>query len=170
MPAQPTPGAYTLDPTRSSVRFQHKGMWGLATVNGTFGTVRGSGAVAEDGTGSGTLVIEVTSLDTKNARRDKDLLSKRFLEAGTYPEITFEAARIVNAADGSAQVEGELTVHGNSRKVSFPARYEVPGADSVALHGELTVERAEYGLTSNPLGMLSGAAKIELELVFSAAH
>lgn len=170
MPAQPTPGSYTLDPTRSSVRFQHKSMWGLVNVKGTFGTVRGSGTVADDGTGSGTLVIETASLETKNAKRDTHLRSKDFFEVETYPEITFEAKKIGNAADGSARVEGELTVRGTRRELTLPARYETQGADSLVLRGEIDIDRAHYGMVWNQLRMLTGTAKIELELVFSAAR
>jgi polyisoprenoid-binding protein YceI len=170
MPTQPTPGAYTLDPIRSSVRFQHKSMWGLANVKGTFGTVRGSGTVAENGTGSGTLVIDAASLDTKNSRRDTHLRSKDFFEVETFPEITFDAKKISNAADGSAQVEGELTVRDTSRELTFPARYEAQGADSLVLRGEIDIDRRHYGISWNQFGMAAGAAKIELELVFSAAR
>ena len=169
MPAQPSPGSFTLDPTRSTVRFRHKSVWGLVNVSGVFGTVRGGGTVAPDGTGSGTLVIEAASLDTKHTKRDTHLRSKDFFETEVYPEITFDAVRIRPAADGTAQVEGELTVRGTSRKLTFPARYESRGADSVALRGEISVDRTRFGMEWNQLGMLKGEAKIELELVFTPA-
>jgi len=168
MPAQPAPGPFTLDPARSTVRFKHKTMWGLASVNGTFGTVRGSGAVAADGTASGTLVVEAASLDTKHTKRDTHLRSKDFFETDAFPEITFDATQIRPGADGSVQVEGELTVRGTSQKLTFPARYETRGANSVALLGELGVDRAKFGMGWNQLGMIKGEAKIELELVFTA--
>src|SRR5580704_15933256 len=43
-------GSWQLDPAGSSVTFQHKTMWGLATVRGTFETVHGSGEIHPDGT------------------------------------------------------------------------------------------------------------------------
>jgi len=170
MSAQPAPGSFSLDPARSSVRFRHKTMWGLVTVKGSFGSVRGSGDVAADGSGSGTLVVQSASLDTKHPKRDAHLRSKDFFESETFPEITFTATRITPAIDGSAQVEGELTVRDTSRKLTFPAHFEAQGADAVALRGELEIAREDYGMGWNQLGMLKGAAMIELDLQFTAAN
>jgi len=169
MTTAPAPGRFTLDTAKSSVRFHNKTFWGLATVHGTFGSVRGSGEVAADGTGHGTLVIGAASLDTKNKKRDTHLRSKDFFLADDFPEITFEATQITPSDDGTAQVDGELTVRGTSRKLSFPARHESQGTDAVVLRGTVEISRADYGMTWNQLGMLGGAASIELELRFTAA-
>jgi len=169
MPAQPTSGSFTLDSSRSSVRLRQKGMWGLITVNGVFATVRGSGTVAADGTGSGTLVVEAASLDTKNKKRDTHMRSKDFFDAESFPEITFDAALIKPAADGSVQVEGELTVRGTSRKLAFPASFAAEGTDAVVLRGEVAVDRTEFGMEWNQLGAIKGPATIVLELAFTAA-
>lgn len=169
MPTQPTPGAYTLDPAGSSVRFRHKTFWGLVTVKGTFSTLRGTGTVAADGTGSGTLTIESATVSTKNPMRDNHLRSKDFFHVKDFPEITFNATKIANTADGAAQVEGELTVRDAKQALSFPATYEARGADSLVLRGEVEVDKTHYGITWNQFGMMGGKTTVELELVFSAA-
>lgn len=170
MAAQPAPGTFTLDPARSSVRFRHKTMWGMVTVNGSFGSVRGGGEVAADGSAAGTLVVQSASLDTKHKKRDIHLRSKDFFDSESYPEITFTATRITPAIDGTAQVEGELTVRDTSRKLTFPARYETQGAQDVALSGSLQIAREDYGMGWNQMGMMKGAATIELDLRFTAAN
>jgi polyisoprenoid-binding protein YceI len=169
MPTQLTPGPFTLDPDRSSVAFRHKTLWGLATVRGVFASVHGGGEVAADGTGHGTVVLDTASLDTKNAKRDTHLRSKDFFDSAAHPQITFEVARIVPTAEGAAQVEGELTVRDARGGLSFPARYETQGTDAVVLRGSVQIDRADFGMTWNQLGMIKGAATIELELRFSAA-
>jgi polyisoprenoid-binding protein YceI len=169
MPTQPTPGSYTLDPAGSSVRFRHKTFWGLVTVKGTFATLRGTGTVAADGTGTGTLVIESGTLSTKNPIRDNHLRSKDFFHVKDYPEITFNATKIANTADGAAQVEGELTVRDAKQSLSFPATYEARG-DALVLRGEVEVDKTHYGITWNQLGMMGGKTAVELELVFTAAR
>lgn len=168
MSAPVSPGSFSLQPARSSVRFTHKTMWGLVTVRGTFSGIRGTGAVAADGSGSGTLIVESSSLDTKNAKRDTHLRSKDFFDAEAHPEITFSATRITPDAEGTAQVEGELTVRGTSRKLTFPVSVERDGADSVALRGEVRIPREDYGMGWNQLGMIKGAATIVLDLRFAA--
>lgn len=91
MSTQITAGNYTLDPLRSTVAFQRKTFWGLATAKGVFGSVAGSGTVMTDGRAEGSLVIDVASLDSKNTKRDNHLRSKEMLNAESFPEITFYA-------------------------------------------------------------------------------
>lgn len=169
MTTQPTPGRFTLDAANSSVRFHHKSIWGLVNVHGTFGLVRGSGEVAADGTGHGTLIIDAASLDTKNQKRDTHLRSKDFFVADDFPEITFDATQITPSADGTVQVDGELTVRGISHKLSFSAQHEAQSPTAVVLRGTVEVSRADFGMTWNQLGMITGNASIELDLSFTAA-
>ena len=163
-----TPGPWTLDPAGSTVRFAHKTFWGLVTVKGVFGSVRGEGTLAADGSAAGRLVVDAASLDTRLAKRDTHLRSKDFFEVDAHPEIVFTATSVTAGADGTAQVEGELQVRGRSLKQSFPVRYESQGTDAVLLRGDVVIDRAQYGLTWNQLGMLRGLTTIGLELRFTA--
>jgi polyisoprenoid-binding protein YceI len=162
MTTQPSTGGYTLDGAQSSVSFRHKTFWGLGTVRGTFSSVSGTGEVSADGSGSGTVVVGAATLDTKNPKRDTHLRSKDFFEAESFPDITFTATRITPTGEGAAQVDGELTVRGTSRKLAFPVRVETQ--DTV------DVDRADFGMTWNQLGMIKGPATIELQLRFTAAR
>ena len=163
-----TPGPWTLDPAGSSVSFAHKTFWGLATVKGVFAKVRGEGTLAADGSAEGRLVVDAASLDTKHAKRDKHLRSKGFFEVDAHPEIVFTAASVTPAADGTAKVEGELRVRGHSAGLSFPVRYESQGTDAAVLRGSIEVDRAQFGLTWNQVGMLRGLTTVGLELRFVA--
>ena len=170
MPAQLTPGRFTLDPAASTVRLSHKTMWGLATVKGGFGRLSGSGELGADGTASGTLSVDADSIDTANAKRDKHLRSADFFDVERFPQITFAASSVKQSGDGTALVEGELTVRGTSRKLSFPLRYEAEGTEAVVLRGSVPVSRTDYGLAWNQLGMIKGPATMELELRFTSAR
>lgn len=170
MSAQLKPGRYTLDPASSTVGFRHKTIWGLVTVKGSFGGVEGGGTVAEDGSAQGEILLEAASLDTKNAKRDEHLRSKDFFHAESFPKVTFQVARIEPAAEGSARVEGELVVRGTSKKLDFPVAYEAQGADSVVLRGSVEIDRGDFGMTWNQLGMIKGAATIDLDLRFAAEN
>jgi polyisoprenoid-binding protein YceI len=163
-----TSGRWTLDASSSSVGLRHKTFWGLMGVAGSFGTVHGTGDLSADGTVGGRLVVDVASLDTKHAKRDKHLLSKDFFEVESHPEIVFEATSVRPSADGTALVEGDLTVRGRTRKLSFPVSYQAEGADAVVLKGTVEIDRTDYGLTWNQLGMLKGPAGIDLTLRFTA--
>lgn len=158
-------GSWTLDAARSQVRLATKSMWGMVPVKGVFGEVSGSGSVTEAGEVTGTLTVAPGSIDTKIKKRDDHLRSAHFFDAANYPDITFSVEAISPAADG-VTVVGRLTVRGTTRPVSFSAA--VSGDDSaVTLDAEVPVDRADYGLTFNQLGMMAMKSAITIHAVFT---
>jgi polyisoprenoid-binding protein YceI len=159
-------GTWTLDPARSTVALKSKSIWGMVPVKGTFTQVEGAGVVSEAGDVSGQVTVAAGSLDTKNARRDKHLRSKDFFLAEEYPSITFAVAKVTPAGDGLT-VEGTLTVRDRTNPVTFNA-VAVPDADgAVAVDATVEVDRSQYGLTWNKLGMSSVHNTITIHAVFT---
>ena len=146
-------GEWALDPGRSSIRLRNRSMGGLVPVNGVFREVRGNGTVSPDGEVSGTVTVAAASVDTKNARRDTHLRSADFFDADHHPDITFTADGIRPSAQGAA-VTGALTVRGRTRPLSFDAAASVQG-DEIWLDAEVHLNRADFGLTWNLLGLVS---------------
>ncbi|MFC8514778.1 YceI family protein [Streptomyces sp. NPDC057257] len=158
-------GVWQLDAAASTVALRHKTMWGLVTVKGTFGVVTGHGEVRPDGTATGTLTLDAASLDTKNAKRDEHLRGADFFDAANHPEITF-AVRSAELRGDTVQVNGQLTVHGISRPQSLSARLTGADADALTLDTEFTVDRAEFGLGWNQMGMIRGLTTVAATLRF----
>ena len=158
-------GSWTLDPARSEVVLHTRHTWGLRPLRGVFGQVSGHGTVTEDGAASGVISVVADSVDTKNPQRDKHLRSPAFFDIANHPDITF-AADSVTLTDGGARVAGALTVRGSTRPVSFDARV---GTDdgALTLDGELPVNRADYGLTWNFLGIATMHSTIAVHAVFT---
>ena len=119
-----------------------------------------------DGSASGTVTIDAASIDTKNGTRDTHLRSKDFFDAENHPDITFTVLGATPNADGSAQVTGDLTIREISRPLSFNAAVNAE-AGTVTLSAETAVDRAEYGMTWNRLGMIRGQAAVAVKLVFT---
>jgi polyisoprenoid-binding protein YceI len=162
-------GLWQLDTTRSTVAIRHKTMWGMVTVKGVFTSVTGQGEVRPDGSALGTLTLDAASLDTKHAKRDKHLRSADFFDVEKHPEITFTVLNAVPGDDSTVQVAGELTVRGVGMPQSFTARVTDAGADGVTLSGELTVDRAQFGMGWNQLGMIRGLTTVTTTLRFVRA-
>jgi polyisoprenoid-binding protein YceI len=160
-------GLWQLDPTASTVAVRHKTMWGLVTVKGAFAAVAGTGEVRPDGSAVGTITLDVASLDTGHAKRDTHLRSADFFDADNHPEITF-AVRSAEVRDGdSVQVVGQLTVRGISRPRSFTARLVGADADALTLDAEFTVDRDQFGMGWNQLGMMRGHTTVTATLRFT---
>lgn len=143
-------GTWTLDPARTSVDIRTKAMWVLP-VKGTARAVRGSGTVDADGTVTGNLVLDATSVDTGNKRRDAHLQSSDFLEAATYPTITFAVHGARPSGEGKVALDGSLTMRGQTRPVSLLATVARAG-DALTLWTEAGVDRSDWGMRWAKLG------------------
>jgi polyisoprenoid-binding protein YceI len=158
-------GSWTLDTARSEVRLKSRSMWGLAPVKGVFREVTGNGTVSAAGEVTGTITVAARSVDTKNKKRDEHLRSADFFDAANHPDITFTVDGI-KPGNGGVRVTGGLTVRDQTRPVSFDAT--VSSADGETwLDGEIQVNRADFGLTWNQMGMASMRNTITVHAVFT---
>ena len=146
-------GDWVLDPGRSSIRLRTRVM-GLVPVNGVFRRFSGVGTISADGKIGGTLTVAAASIDTGNGRRDRHLRSADFLDAGNHPDIVFTVDGNRPSGPGVA-VAGTLTVRGQTRPLSFGVAAAVQGNGEICLNAEVRVNRADFGLTWNPVGLVS---------------
>ena len=158
-------GEWVLDPRKSSIRLTTKIM-GLVPVNGVFREVSGNGTISPDGEVSGTVTVAAASIDTKNTRRDAQLRSADFFDSGNHPDITFTTDAI-RPSDQSVTVTGALTVRGRTRPLSFDAAVSVHGDGEIWLDTEVRINRADFGLTWNWLGMVSATSILTVHAVFT---
>jgi polyisoprenoid-binding protein YceI len=158
-------GDWVLDPRTSSIRLKSR-ILGLAPVNGVFREVSGHGTVSPDSEVSGTVTVAAASIDTNNTRRDTHLRSADFFDSGNHPHITFTADGIRPSGQGVA-VTGALTVRDRTRPLSFEAAASVPGNGEIWLDAEIHMNRADFGLTWNLLGMASMHNTLTIHAVFT---
>ncbi|MFC8196114.1 YceI family protein [Streptomyces sp. NPDC060006] len=160
-------GLWQLDPARSTVAIKHRTMWGMVTVKGAFGGVTGEGEVRPDGTARGTITVDAASLDTKNGKRDEHLRGGDFFDAERHPSLVFAVRDAVVRQDDTAEISGQLTVRGISRPQSVTARVTGASADAVTLTAEFTVDREQFGMGWNQLGMIRGLTTVTATLGFT---
>ncbi len=163
-------GTYNVDPSHSNVGFKVKHMV-ISNVKGQFDKFSGTFDMNEktNTITSLTGLIEVSSLTTANANRDKDLKSAGFFDAENYPTITFKLIKL----DGDTAL-GELTMKGVTKKVELDfennGMIKDPwGNTRVGLALDGKISRKEFGLTYNALLEAGGAVvgdtiKLSIEL------
>jgi polyisoprenoid-binding protein YceI len=99
--------------------------------------------------------IEAASLETRDAQRDAHLKSADFLDTEKFPTLSFKSTRIGLVRAGELTVEGDLTLHGVTRKVVFTVEGPTPpakdpwGNTRVAVSASTKINRKDYGLTWN---------------------
>lgn len=108
---------YNVDVDHSSVTFKVKHL--VAKTQGQFkkfeGTVDYEPGKPETWSAKGT--IQVESLDTNVADRDKHLLSPDFFDAKQFPTIEFQTTGVKDASDAAAKVEGILKLRGVEKPI-----------------------------------------------------
>jgi polyisoprenoid-binding protein YceI len=161
-------GSWTLDGARSSVGLRTKSVWGLVKVKGAFGQVAGEAVISADGQAAGTIRVAAASIDTGVKKRDDHLRSADFFDAAKYPDITFSATSVALSGD-SATFSGTLTVRDQTRPVTVNGTVSAHGQDELSLEADLPVNRGDYGMSFNQLGMMSLDNVIVIHAVFTKA-
>lgn len=137
-----------LDKDHASVGFSISHMV-ISRVQGSFTEFDGSLTV-EDGVLTGAkAVIQMSSINTANRRRDDHLRSADFFDAENHPTITFESTKI---EDG--KVTGNLTIKGVTHEVVLDSTFVGPATDPwgntrFGLTGTTRINRTDFGLTWN---------------------
>jgi polyisoprenoid-binding protein YceI len=125
---------------------------GILPISGRFRDV--SGRIIDSGRqGEFTVNIAVhaKSVNTSDPARDRFLRSAAFFHVDQYPLIRFEEAKIIRNEAGAPQLIGDLTLHGQTRRVPFTlaraARKNCkPAADSACYIAHTTISRSDFGL------------------------
>jgi len=154
LPGGAAAGHWILDPQKSSVAVSQKHMWGLITVRVRFSELAGEGEVGADGSITGEVRVGAASVDTKNAKRDKHLRSADFFHADAHPHIIFTARDAKLDENGGLAVSGDLEAAGTSRPLSLTANVSEATPDSATLTATVNVDRLDYGMTWNSMGMM----------------
>jgi polyisoprenoid-binding protein YceI len=144
--ALPQLGGYSIDTSRSLVRFRTRHLFGLLPVRGTLAIRSGSVDIAEPLTESAIRVdIDAASFRTMNPQRNASVRSARLLDSARFPVITFDNGRA--SADDRA-VTGELTVRDVTRPVTLAIRAVALSGDEFTATAAVRIDRTEFGITA----------------------
>jgi polyisoprenoid-binding protein YceI len=170
-------GQYVIDPAHTRIGFVARHAM-VTKVRGAFNEFEGSAVIdGSDFTKStGQLIIQATSIDTRNEQRDAHLRSNDFLAMEQYPQITFSATDVRQTGAATLELTGDLTIRGVTNTITIPFQFEGAATDPfgnlrVGFEGSTVINRKDYGITWNaPLetGGVLVSDKITLEFEVSA--
>lgn len=147
-------GTWQLDPMRSTATLSTRSMWGMAPVKGTFTRLSGHAVADRPTIVSGQVSVDATSFDSKNVKRDTHLRSKDFFNVDVHPDIVFVVDKVASS-NGALLAVGQLSVAGVSRPLDVPFTVSALDADTVRLDAKVKIDRSDWGLTWNQMGMAS---------------
>ena len=153
---EPTTTTWNIDPVHTHVEFKVRHMM-ITNVKGQFTGVTGVLTLDEqDITKSHVQAsIDAASINTREADRDTHLKSADFLDVEKFPTLTFASTRVTRTGEGELQVEGDLTIHGVTRRVEFSVEGPTqPGKDPwgntrIGWTATTKINRKDFGLTWN---------------------
>jgi polyisoprenoid-binding protein YceI len=156
---------YIIDTAQSTLGFvgskitgSHDG--GFAEFEGTIEVVNGDPTKS-----SVKVLIDVTSLWADDDRLTKHLKSPDFFDVENLPEAIFESTAI-EAAEGGYTVTGNLTLHGVTKSIAFPAQIEI-APDRVTALAEFFVKRFDFEIVypGKPDDLIRDEVVIKFDLV-----
>jgi polyisoprenoid-binding protein YceI len=147
---------WNIDPVHSTAQFKVKHMM-ISNVKGEFTTI--TGKLELNGSDINKSRVEASidagSINTREAQRDAHLKSADFLDVEKFPDLTFKSSRISKISVDEISVEGDLSIHGTTRKVVFDvegpsAPIKDPwGNTRIGISAKTTINRKDFGLTWN---------------------
>src|ERR1700744_5078262 len=155
-----TAGVWSLDPDRSPVGFKIRNFWGLVNVKGRFTDVSGDGQVTGKGAIFGRLDIRVASLRTGIGKRDEHLRSADFFDAERFPEISVVVTAVQPTTGNAADLQATFSIKGVTAPVPLPVRVILRDDGSVQLSATAEVDRAQFNLDWNRVGMIGETATV----------
>lgn len=170
-------GKYALDTTHSRMGFVARHAM-VTKVRGYFSQFEGSGFLDfDDPTKStGTVTIQVDSVDTANEQRDSHLRTNDFFDAPKYPQITFASSDIEKVDDENYKLTGDLTIKDVTKPVTIDIEYTGASVDPygnqrVGFEGSAVINRRDFNVNFNAALETGGVLvsdKVTLEFDISA--
>lgn len=171
LPAAAATSTWQIDPAHSSAQFAIKHL-SISTVRGAFTSVKGSVLIDDQDVSKSSVdvTIDVNSVDTRVADRDKDLRSDHFFDVEHYPTITFKSKKVEQVSPGKLRVTGDITIHGTTKQVVLDvdgpsAAIKDPwGNQRMGVSANAKISRQDFGIGANyPSAMIGDDISITID-------
>jgi polyisoprenoid-binding protein YceI len=100
---------------------------------------------------SAEIEVQVDSLNSNHAERDRHFLSDDFLNASEFPTASFISTGFESTGDSEGVLTGELTLHGETQENEMPVTLLGEGDDPwgnyrAGFEGSTTLMLGDYGI------------------------
>jgi polyisoprenoid-binding protein YceI len=183
LPASAATSTWQVDPAHSEALFSIRHLT-ISTVRGGFSKIKGTISF-DDKDPSKSVVdvaIDMSTVDTREPKRDDDLRSDKFFDVTKYPTMTFKSTKVEQVSAGKLKVTGDLTLHGVTKEVvldvegpSAPIK-DPWGNQRAAASATTKINRQDFGVKWNKTidngGVMLGdevSITIDVEMIQPAA-
>jgi polyisoprenoid-binding protein YceI len=146
-------GKYNFDPSHAKVGFEVAHMV-ISNVDGRFSKFDGNLTLGKKLTDMKIEAnIDVNSINTDDAEREKHLKAADFFDVEKFPKITFVSTS-VSGTESKLKIKGKLTIKNTTKDVVLDGKITKAikdpwGNTRLAISGKTKINRQDYGLTFN---------------------
>jgi len=172
-PAAVPAGTYKLDPAHGKITWAVT-HFGLSTYMGQFSHVEAT--LKFDPKSAAAAAIDVTvdanSVGTLNPALDAQLKSKAFFDVAAFPAATFKSIKVTQTGANTADVAGDLTLHGVTKPVVVHATFNQGGPNPInkryqmGFAGSAEINRSDFGMKTY-LGNVGDKVTLVMEAEFA---
>jgi polyisoprenoid-binding protein YceI len=122
-----------------------------------------------------TLTVEARSVTSKDAWVKKKEDRKKIVDAAVndmmaasqYPQLKFASTRITSKSKGQFEIQGDLTVRGITKPITFVAAAKPSGIERLEIDGDAQINLKDYGLKppAAMLGLIGTKSKMTLRFL-----
>ena len=153
IPAVAAEESFVVEPVHSQPSFETRHI-GMSPQRGNFGKVGGKVTLDRaEKKGTIDITIDATSIRTFDARLDAIVKGERFFNVEKFPTLTFKSDKMTFDSDRVVGVDGDLTMIGVTKPVSFKVVNFVCGENPFnkkpmcGAEATATIKRSEWGMT-----------------------
>jgi polyisoprenoid-binding protein YceI len=183
LPAPAASSTWQIDPAHSEALFSIRHLT-ISTVRGGFSKIKGTISFDDKDVSKSVVdvAIDMSTVDTREPKRDDDLRSDKFFDVTHYPTMSFKSTKVEQVAAGKLKVTGDLTMHGVTKEVVLDvdgptAPIKDPwGNQRAAATATTKINRQDFGVKWNKTidngGVMLGdevSITIDVEMIQPAA-
>jgi len=149
-------GTYALVPSESTFMWAGKKPLIDGYINtGSIAVLEGSLSV-EEGQVRGVVVLDMTTLAVSETPKkpgqesalEGHLKGERWFDVATYPTAEVSIVSVTPTSADMYDVSADLTLHGQTHAISFPASVNVDGSGRIVASAAHGIDRTQWGITA----------------------
>lgn len=155
VPAEVQSGDYKFESSHAKVTWSVNHL-GFSTYTGQFPRVEGT--LKLDARDVAKSVVNVTintaAVGTLDADLDKHLKTADFLNVEKFPTATFKSTAVKQTGERTADITGDLTLHGVTKPVVIQATFNQAGPNpmskiyTIGFDARAKIKRSDFGITT----------------------
>lgn len=145
------PSATKLPFDSASSKIEWTGSKVTGKHDGSFKTFSGVVSLVDDTIEKSSVTVDIETDSLFTADSDKlvaHLKSADFFDVGKFPKASFASTQVKSGGEKGAShtVTGNLTLHGVTKSISFPASIRTSPGGGVDVDAEFAINRKDFGL------------------------